>query len=268
MSCHSNVDICQQLPEPDLPYMQKPLPLLDTTFTLFGFIPEDSDPRWQFLMDYHEVKARTDFQPINFSNAWGATYLSDQTSYRSGFVNSINPENNLQLERALSNLSSIGEVSRRYDQLQDTSSDNPTMSIQYALTDRLTTDPTKPKYEVTPCPEALHQLRLRFCGSYLARIGFNVHQEDGKPILSIVNIQGTPGSVIRNQEFTNQCGISPFNLLTRKVISLAELEAPSMEVRGLINPEKGNSKLYWCALNGEGVRMYHAHRKPAQQLCE
>lgn len=248
--------------------MQKPLPLLDTAFNLFGFIPEDRDPRWRFLMDYLNVKTSTNFRPINFANAWGATYLSEQASYRNGFVNSTNPTNSLQLKRAIRNLYSIGDVPRRFAQLPDMSIDNSLMDIQYSLTDSLTNDPTKPKQEITPCPEALHQLRLWYCGSYLARIGFNVHEEDGRPVLSIVNIQGTPGGVARNQEFNNQYGISPFNLLVKKVLSLAEIETPYMEVRGLINPEKGNSKLYWCALRGEGVKMFHAKRKPALQPCE
>ena len=39
-------------------------------------------------------------------------------------------------------------------------------------------------------PEALWQLRLYQAGKCLGRIGFNFHSENGKVIVSIVNIQG------------------------------------------------------------------------------
>lgn len=243
------------------PEMQKPTELLDTVFELYGFLPKDDDSRWPFLVQYHQVQNELPFKPINFANAQGATYLSEVPSFATGFVTTPVPENQRQLRRALDNLAFRQEIGARFE--ASSSSEFEGYDIRLALTDSLVTDPTKPLPEITPCPEALYQVRLFDCGDYVARVGFNIHSEDGTFILSIVNIQGTPKAQERNQEFIKAHGTSPFNLLVKRVLNLAESQWPAYTVRGLVNPARGNSRLYWGVLSAEGVDMYRAHRKPA-----
>lgn len=238
------------------PYMQKPLDVVDTAFALFGFLPEDDDPRWHFLSRYTDIQQETHFGRMNFANAWGATYLSDVVSYRSGFVTTANPENGLQLDRALDNLEAAPEVAVRYATSSPGFAD---YTMHYTLTDRLTFDPCAPPQPVTPCPEALYQIRLYADDAYLARVGFNIHQEADTDVLSIVNIQGIPGGLKRNRAFTETYNISPFNLLVRRVISLANERHP-YDIRGLVNPERGNPQLYYGVLVEEDVSLYHAQR--------
>lgn len=247
------------VPSINAPFLQKPLDLIDTTYNLFGFLPDDNDPRWDFLVRYEATKNEIGFRAINFANAWGATYLSDTTSYRSGFVNTQNPENSLQLNRALDNLGHRNIITQRYSA---TSQGFEEAAMSLVITDSLTTDPTKPKPEVTPCPEALYQIRLRHDDAHLGRVGFNIHHEDNTTVMSIVNVQGAPGGIKRNAQFEREHGETPFNLLVQRAIVIAEVQDSPFEVRGLVNPEKGNSQLYWCALTKQGVPMYHAQRKP------
>lgn len=251
----------------DSPYLQKPLDLIEATFQLFKFLPEDSDERWLFLQRYHEVKSATNFKPVNFSNAWGATYLSHVQSFRSGYVTTLNEENNLQLARALDNLSELNKVPERVvSNCDSTMYDGTDYKLQLAITDQLTVDPTKPKPEITPCPEALYQLRLFRAGIYIARVGFNLHaagENHGTGVLSITNIQGRPGARQEYQRYEDQFGISPFNDLARRALEFAGLDDPTYKTRGLINPKNGNSRLYWGVLEQENIPMFHAQRKAA-----
>ena len=250
-----------QGPTPESPFIQKPVSLLDTAINLYGFLPADDDPRWSFLTRYEDVKQMVEFRAMNFDNAWRATYLSATTSFRSGYVTTVNPENSLQLNRALDNLSLAKAVTDRYS---SSSNDYENFDMRFTVTDRLTTDPTKPSQDETPCPEALYQIRLYETGRYLARVGFNLHHEDSITVLSLVNIQGTPGSVSRNAIFEATHDVSPFNLLVQRVQKLAHTQSPEFEIRGIINPDKGNTNLYWGVLSHEGVEMYHAQRQNIQ----
>lgn len=250
-----------KFPLPDSPYLQKPISLVDSTFGLYGFLPVDNDPRWSFLKKYDDVKRTVGFQALNFANAYGATYLSTEVSYHTGFVTSFIEENNLQLDRALDNLEHVSAVTERYD---TTNEEYEGFDMQFVLTDRLTSDPTKSEGPITPCPEALYQVRL-YDGQYIARVGFNLHDEDGSTVLSIVNIQGTPSGSKRNADFEAAFSISPFNLLIKRTLSIAGAFDPAYKVRGMINPIRGNSQLYWGVLEQEGVDMYHAQRKDAKQ---
>lgn len=240
----------------DRPFLQKPTSLTDTAFDLYGFLPADGDRRWPFLARYDEISRTIGFRPINFANAWGATYLSAAASYRCGFITTGSPENCLQLDRALDNLERISDVTKRYE----ASRNGYDADMRLTLTDRLTTDRGKPEIDVTPCPEALYQIRLYY-GQYLARVGFNVHEEDSS-VLSIVNIQGSHDASEGIADFKAEFGISPFNMLVQRVLSLAAVQDPGYDVRGMINPNRGNSRLYWGVLSQEGVDMYHARRKP------
>jgi hypothetical protein len=241
----------------DRPFLQKPISVIETAFNLFGFLPADGDRRWPFLAKYDETMQRVGFRAMNFANAWGATYLSEVPSYRSGFITTGSQENYLQLDRALDNLDAIPDVTGRYEASQD----DYEADMRLSLTDRLTTDRGRPEIEATPCPEALYQIRLYY-GQYLARVGFNVHEEDDASILSIVNIQGGHGMSDVITDFKAEFGISPFNMLVQRALSLAAVQDPAYDVRGMVNPTRGNSRLYWGVLNQEGVDMHHAHRKP------
>jgi hypothetical protein len=209
----------------DYPFLQKPTSLTETAFNLYGF-----------------------------ANAWGATYLSRVPSYRNGFVNSVGPENCLQLDRALDNLSNIPDVTQRFE----TSQGDMDVDMRFTLTDRISTDQSGPDISITPCPEALYQIRLHY-GKYLARAGFNVHDEDGLSVLSIVNLQGARQASESIAGFKAEFNLSPFNILVKRVLSLAANQ-PNSAVRGMINPA-ASSRLYWGVFSSENVDMYHAHRK-------
>ncbi|MFO0970999.1 MAG: hypothetical protein U0520_01460 [Candidatus Saccharimonadales bacterium] len=248
----------------ELPFMQKPSVLLDTAFSLYGFLPTDDDPRWPFLARYEEVKRRTGFRPINFENAFGAVYLSADTSFRSGHVTTINPENSLQLDRALDNLDAQEYLVEMYgDEKCDDGID-----IQFVLTDRIAAHQhDRPQFE-TPCPEALYQARLYHHGQYLARLGLNVHRERESKVLSIVNIQGIPDGREKIEKFRDAYGVSPFNLLVQRVVRLSSTGDTAPVIRGLINPARGNSRLYWGVLGGEGIERYRVVRKPSLKTVE
>lgn len=244
-------------PTLESPFLQKPISLLDTAFSLYGFLPQDSDPRWSFLSRYDEVKRTVGFRALNFANAWGATYLSDEASQRTGFITSANSLNSLQLDRALNNIEQVHAVTERYDASND---GYEGFDMRFIQTDRLTSDPTEPERPETPCPEALYQIRL-YDGEYLARVGFNLHDENDSTVISIVNIQGTPGGQKRNAAFEETFGVSPFNLLVQRALSVAEAQTPAYTVRGMINPLRGNPQLYWGVLTQENIDMYHAQRR-------
>ncbi len=242
------------------PFLQKPISLIETAFSLYGFLPGDYDPRWPFLSRYDEVKRTIGFKAINFANAWNATYLSDHVSYRTGFTSSFNPPNTLQLNRALENIEHVRSINDRY---AATSDEYAAFDLRLTQTDRISSHHEQSESVVTPCPEALYQIQLYNDGEYLARAGFNLHTEDEGTVLSIVNIQGTPGAQKRNAAFEAMSGVSPFNLVVQRAVSMAQAGEEPYIVRGMINPSKGSSQLYWGVLEQEGVDMYHAHRKAA-----
>jgi len=240
------------------PGLQKPINVVDTAYNLYGFLPADGDERWGWLARYVNVRENVGFKAINFANAWSsALYLSSTPSYRVGFVNSINPENNLQLSRALDNLSHYQELKHRF---LATSGDFSEFDFRFTRTDRLNHEPDKER-PVTPCPEALYQVQLYEDDEYLARAAFNVHLEGELAVLSVANIQGRPGGMDRNRRFRANHGVSPFNIAVRKVAAMARTEEPNYEVRGLLNPLRGNTQLYWGVLQTEGIPHYHVTRK-------
>ncbi len=236
------------------PFMQKPADLLDTAFGLFGFLPEDGDPRWGFLQRYTEIDRALHIRGINFDNAWGAVYLSRVLSWRSGYITTLNPENTLQLQRALDNL----EHRRYVESLFNKTQTSDGVDVRLRLTNALTSDPTKKQQPETPCPEALYQLRL-YIGRYSGRVGFNLHSEGERKVVSVVNIQGVPDGRCDIASFQENYDTSPFNYLLRRVLRMAEEDG--LEVRGLVNPKKGNSRLYYGVFRREKVPIYKAHHK-------
>jgi hypothetical protein len=240
------------------PFMQKPMAIIDTAFNVFGFLPPDDDIRWPFLAKYTAVKDSLHFGAMNFENAWGrAVYLSDELSWRRGFVTTLHGENTLQLDRALDNLAHRKDVLSRFDA---TCGDD--VDVRFKVTDALITHSDRTNKPETPCPEALYQLRL-YVGEYLGRVGFNLHTEDNSSIVSIVNIQGVPDGRSRIAKFEEDHGINPFNFLVKRVVRMAEISKPDLEVRGLINPKRGNSRLYNGVFRSEGIPMYKAYHKPS-----
>lgn len=245
-------------PEAAAPFMQKPTALLDTAFNLFGYLPPDDDLRWSFLKKYNSVREDFHFRAMNFDNAWGAIYLSNEQSWRSGFVTTINPENTLQLDRALDNLGHRQDVLRRFEQAQA----DDGIDVRLRLTDALASHPNRARPAETPCPEALYQLRL-YVGNYLGRVGFNLHTEHGTSVVSVVNVQGVPGGRSDAASFQDNYGLSPFNYLVQRVQEMASEDEAGLVVRGIMNPKKGNSRLYYGVFQNENVPMYKARHKPS-----
>jgi hypothetical protein len=240
--------------------MQRPASQIDAAFQMLGFMPSDDDVRWPFVERVAAINEQFPFGKMNFDNAWGATYLSAVPSLRSGYITTLNPENRLQLSRALDNLAYRREVLHRFELTDESTGPR----VQLRLTDALMSHPGENR-TVTPCPEALYQLRL-FAGDYIGRVGFNIHREHDASVVSIVNIQGARDSERTIEEFRKKHGISPFNLLVRRVISMARAEGSEAEVRGLANPKRGNSKLYFGVFLSEGVQMYKARHKQIRYI--
>ncbi|HRF28603.1 MAG TPA: hypothetical protein PL051_03125 [Candidatus Saccharibacteria bacterium] len=242
------------------PGLQKDLELLDAAFSFFDFLPEDDDIRWPLIATYAAVMHVTRFSRLNFENAYRAKYLSAEASYRSGYKTTMSDENNLQLARALSNLASKSDVRDGFNNLMAAEGDlDDDIELRLALTDRLSVDPTKAMRAVTPCPEALYQLRLFQDGEYIARTGFNIHREAGARVLSIVNLQGVPGASAKYEAFRERFGKPAFNYLVDRALNLFDDDTIR---RGIVNP-KGNTKLYWAAFEAEGVPHFHATYKEA-----
>lgn len=241
-------------------FLQRPVADTDAAFDLFGYLPADDDLRWSFISRYAEVRESMPIKRIHFENAWGATYLSPVASYRSGYVTTINPENRLQLDRALDNLSFRPEIRERFEYALP----GDDVDVRLRLTDALCTHAAdgggKPE---TPCPEALYQLRLYDDVGYLGRVGFNMHVELEAPVVSIVNIQGVPGGTERIGEFTDDHGLPPANYLVQRVQAMFDTDDESVAVRGLVNPKRGNSRLYYGTLQAEGVDLFQALHKPS-----
>lgn len=236
-------------------FLLRPIAEVDTAATVLGFIPEDGDERWRFIQAYSSIQTETRFKPINFANAMRAKYLSGTPSFHCGFSTSIIPENALQQERALDNLAAKHRVADAFSAL-----DLPD-GVHLAITEAICNDDTRRPRGVTPCPEALYQLRAYDSAGYFARVGFNIHAEESQLVMSVTNIQGVPGAAERYAEYMSQTGKSVFNRLVNIAQSMAPLIDTGCEVRGIINPVRGNSKLYWGVFETEGVEMYHAAKR-------
>lgn len=236
-------------------FLLRPTAEVDTALDVLGFIPEDDDPRWAFVRAYASIHAETRFKPINFANAMRAKYLSDTPSFHAGFATSASPENTLQQARALDNLAAKGKVFGAFAAL-----DTPE-NVCLVMTEAICNDTTRRPLGVTPCPEALYQLRASDSEGYLARVGFNIHAEEGTLVMSVANIQGVPGAEERNKNYKLQTGKPIFNQLVKIAQGMAPLIDETCEVRGIIDPARGNSGLYWAVFNKEGIVRYHAAKR-------
>jgi hypothetical protein len=84
----------------------------------------------------------------------------------------------------------------------------------------------------------------------VARLGTNIHLYEGKPVVSITNIQGAGGAIEQITRFMERVGVSPFNFLVQLVRNLH----PNATILGLKNPRQKNaSGLYNAVLKSEHV---------------
>jgi hypothetical protein len=241
------------------PGMQKSQRLIDASVGLFGFILPDEDFRWHFAYAYRRAREANRFSHQNLENALGATYLSKRGSRRNGEPGTVSEDNVRQLSRAISNLGAKPMLEGLYMASQPDILPED-VQFQFAVTDRIQEgkeQKAKPAI-ITPCPEALYQIRLFHQGNYLARVGFNIHIEDGATVASITNIQGRKKGKDDIELFSEDHGIRPFNLLLRRLKALADANpAIPIELRGLRNPRNIDSAcLYNTVLKREGIRRF------------
>jgi hypothetical protein len=151
----------------------------DSSIKLFRFIVDEKDPRTRIAAHYLLIPEL--YKGLSFENALLATYCSDYPSMRFGYSQYISLPSLIQLIRAIKNI----EIGSR---LPLTEEEDRGYSFKYKRTNKITMG--RDANKVTGCPEAVWQLQLFKNRQYLGRIGFNFHEEFGKIVVSICNIQG------------------------------------------------------------------------------
>ncbi len=177
--------------------------LHDASIFLFRHILHDEDPRWRIAAKYAGLKENRDFKPINLENALLATYASKLHGRRGKFSVYSTLEELTQLSRALMNF----ELGTRYIKalsLQQPLKEVDGYSLQFERTKSISRGADK--RGVTGCPEALWQLQLYKGQTYVGRIGFNFHVENGSVIVTIPNIQGARNRFEEQEEFRKKSG--------------------------------------------------------------
>lgn len=251
------------------PGMQKSQRLVGASIDLFGLILPDADPRWPLAYGFQKQVLENGHTGFNFENAMRAVYLGDPASRRTGYSTTMNPENLRQMCRALQNLSAHVQVVERDRAVKQVLPEG--VDIELVLTDRISRGTNS--FGITGCPEALYQLRLFDEKKYLARVGFNLHTPtiDGSqtPVISITNVQGVPGGQEGISRFRQKAGISPFNLLVRRVVAMARAQDfDILRVYGLRNPKNETSApLYNSVFRREGIPRAHFDRPIPMVPC-
>lgn len=115
--------------------------------------------------------------------------------------------------------------------------------IQFELSQTRRVNGGPDKRGITPCPEAVHQVRMfNNDREYLGRVGFNVHREGGAHVITIANIQGAPGRGPEYDRLRRQAGIDPFVAtlsITQEVVTNA---FPDAIFRSVIPPKARRPK--------------------------
>ena len=244
-------------PEPLPAWLKKSEGLINTAIKLWGFIPEDSDPRWQIVSGFNKALCEHKFTGENFENALQAIYLSKIPSYRNEYGKFAREPNMRQLLRAIKNVASWPKLQTSFENSRVKSQLPEEISLSLAKTNRLTRGADQKG--ITGCPEALYQLRFFHKRDYMGRVGFNLHQEYSTNIFSITNVQGVPGSAIGYSEIERKYGLKAFNLLVKKVVRVAR-EFGNADVRGLKNPRDGDSGFYNSVFKSEGIKRFSFKR--------
>ena len=223
---------------------------LNASLFLFGFIVPDKDVRWALIAQFVNSMKQERWKPIHYETSMQAKYLSSDSSHRANFTKYRNESQIRQLCRALQNLGMYGQMGQLFE---ETSQPLPEgVGLDFVRTSRvcLGTGPDG----TTGCPEALYQVRMFVNGEYSARAGFNVHSENGQRVMSITNIQGTPGKSELYDDLQQRLGASPFNFLVRRCVEMAQHAVEPLIVRGLKNPKNmGSRPLYNAVFKKEGV---------------
>lgn len=237
-----------------LPLLHKHEGLIQGAERLLTFVPEASDPRWRLVNQYVSLLDNNSLKPraVEWECSLRSIYLSDLPSYRNDYSRYKSLENVRHLARALRNIEVHSSLTELFAEQATQSEAGLVLSL--ATTDRIMLGTNG--NGVTGCPEALYQLRLHHpaTGQYLARVGFNFHQEWDKYVLSITNVQGVPGG----QELYAELGIDPFHQLIGKLQHVfSDRPAETWQVRGLRNPLR-NAALYNTLFKRNGVQRVSA----------
>jgi hypothetical protein len=244
-----------------LPLLWKDEELIRECLSIFSFLFHENDPRWALVAFELEASHRSETKPIHHEVALSAYYLSAQPSYRNQYGRFTTEANLLQLSRSVVNLWHWPEIRLSLGEILDSSSlMKECCRTRVVRTTRITRG--KNADNITGCPEALYQLQLFYNEAYVGRIGFNLHVEGTKLVISIANIQGATGAKELHNKFRNKYKTSVFNQLV-KIIKQWELSLTNqgldVEVRGLENPKNGNSQLYQSVFENEGIPLYPRH---------
>lgn len=246
------------------PGVQRSQRLIEASVRLFDFIPPANDFRWHFAYEYAQAK-EIGFNKQNLENALRATYLSTTESRRNGKPSTTTERNVRQVSRALKNLGARSILQERYAASKpDLMPDH--VRFEFTPTNRIQEDNKQRPIPiaVTPCPEALYQLRIYRENEYLARLGFNIHFESGQMIASIVNLQGRKDGTDLLQGFSGEFGTSAFNVLVRRMRTMAAIDPENLiELRGLKNPRAlERSGLYNSVFKKEGIPRFSTASEP------
>ncbi|MEN9407337.1 MAG: hypothetical protein RLZZ455_553 [Candidatus Parcubacteria bacterium] len=246
------------------PGVQRSQRLIEAAVRLFDFIPNSEDFRWHLAYEYAQAK-EVGFNKQNLENALRATYLSTTESRRNGKPSTTTERNVRQVSRALKNIGARRILQERYAASRpDMMPDH--VRYEFTPTNRVQEDNKQRPIPivVTPCPEALYQLRIYRENEYLARLGFNIHFESGQMIASIVNMQGRKDGAEFLQGYSGEFGESAFNVLVRRMKALATSDPDNpIHLRGLKNPRAiERSGLYNSVFKREGIPRFST-KEPA-----
>jgi len=164
--------------------------MTDSSVKLFRFILAEEDPRRRIAANYLSIAGH--HKGLTFENALLANYCSNYPSMRFRYSQYWDMYGLTQLARAIKNIE-IG------NKMPLTEKENNGYIFKYRRTDRI--NKGKNRDNITGCPEAIWQLQLFKDNQYLGRIGFNFHEEFGKIIVSICNIQGAEDTKTELDEF-------------------------------------------------------------------
>ncbi|OGI10458.1 MAG: hypothetical protein A2Y40_08280 [Candidatus Margulisbacteria bacterium GWF2_35_9] len=226
------------------------LEIMDTTIQLFNYQFNPLDPRGRLAFYYKDI-LEVDNKGRIFENALIAKYLSSYPSIRMNYGKLSTEWAIRQYARAFKNIELGAQIKIPIESISD-------FQIRFTQTDRINKGVNT--HQVTGCPEALWQYQLFEKKQYLGRIGFNLHEELGSVIVSIVNIQGAKGQknklVLAEKKLGNKFGVILINRLREKLTSI--FKSQNLILRGgyFIRADVKPDALYHSTFRKTAVPMY------------
>lgn len=211
---------------------------------LMASVPHPEDPHWSVIVPLARVtKGVRDAALL-------ANYAGDPPSQRHQYGRILGEEAFRQHCRAAVN---VAQARPLRDALAAIPQAETPFTLQLAQTRRVTGGPDG--RGITPCPEAVHQVRMFDPdGNYLGRVGFNVHREGGDSVVTIANIQGVPGKGPIYDQMRRQEGIDPFVRTLEKTKALVASVLPGADLRAVIPPKAKRPKFYERVLEAAGIK--------------